>query len=405
MVPNLRFLQFTDEWSKFAVSELLNTYPTNSLSWDKLSYIEKSKIKNIHYGLIHNGFKSTIISGNNQFIPFVNNSFIPKSYTLLQNGDLILADASEDRKDVGRPVEMMNVNNQKIISGLHTIHARNKTNLLINGFKGFYFQSYAMKKQIYKVANGSKIYGISPSSFNELFISVPNKEEQQKIVNLLQKIEGRIETQSKIIDDYVSLKNYLLKSFFQEFNEYDKLSTLIKFGKAGGTPKSTVKDYYDGDIPFLSISDITNQGKYIKHTIKHISQKGLNNSSAWLVPKNSLILSMYASVGLPTINRVPLATSQAMISMVLKNQHEVEFIYYYLCYFKKYKIRTFLETGTQSNINADIVKSIKIPKIKKDEKEKITDLLIKIDQLIDNEKQILDFHKKEKKYLLKNMFI
>ena len=45
-VPNLRFLQFTNEWSKFAVSELLNTYPTNSLSWDKLSYIEKSKIKN-----------------------------------------------------------------------------------------------------------------------------------------------------------------------------------------------------------------------------------------------------------------------------------------------------------------------------------------------------------------------
>ena len=169
-VPNLRFLQFIDEWSKFAVSELLKTYPTNSLSWDKLSYIEKTKIKNIHYGLIHNGFKSTIINGNNQFIPFVNNSFIPKSYTLLQDGDLILAGASEDRKDVGRPVEMINVDNQKIISGLHTIHARNKTNLIIDGFKGFYFQSYAMKKQIYKVANGSKIYGISPSSFNELFI-------------------------------------------------------------------------------------------------------------------------------------------------------------------------------------------------------------------------------------------
>ena len=50
---------------------------------------------------------STIINGNNQFIPFVNNSFTPKSYTLLQDGDLILADASEDRKDVGRPVEMI----------------------------------------------------------------------------------------------------------------------------------------------------------------------------------------------------------------------------------------------------------------------------------------------------------
>ena len=269
-----------------------------------------------------------------------------------------------------------------------------------------YFFAYQIQQKI-KIAQqqGTSIKGITSKEIQNFKIWIPSENEQDKISFFLKLIDKRIQTQIKIIDDYVSLKNYLLKSFFQEFNEYDKLSTLIKFGKAGGTPKSTVKDYYDGDIPFLSISDITNQGKYIKHTIKHISQKGLNNSSAWLVPKNSLILSMYASVGLPTINRVPLATSQAMISMILKNQHEVEFIYYYLCYFKKYKIRTFLETGTQSNINADIVKSIKIPKIKKDEKEKITDLLIKIDQLIDNEKQILDFHKKEKKYLLKNMFI
>lgn len=272
-----------------------------------------------------------------------------------------------------------------------------------NLFIKYYFDFY--KEQLKRLSVGGAQENLNLDKLEKIYFNIPSLQEQNKIADFFYKIDEKIVTQIKIIDDYVSLKNYLLKSFFQEFNEYDKLSTLIKFGKAGGTPKSTVKDYYDGDIPFLSISDITNQGKYIKHTIKHISQKGLNNSSAWLVPKNSLILSMYASVGLPTINRVPLATSQAMISMVLKNQHEVEFIYYYLCYFKKYKIRTFLETGTQSNINADIVKSIKIPKIKKDEKEKITDLLIKIDQLIDNEKQILDFHKKEKKYLLKNMFI
>ena len=404
-VPNLRFLQFTDEWSKFAVSELLNTYPTNSLSWDKLSYIEKSKIKNIHYGLIHNGFKSTIINGNDQFIPFINNSFIPKSYTLLQDGDLILADASENRKDVGRPVEMINVDNEKIISGLHTIHARNKTNLLVNGFKGFYFQSYAMKKQIYRIANGSKIYGISPSSFNKLFISVPSKEEQQKIVNLLQKIDDRIETQIKIIDDYSSVKDYIIKQYFQKCKEYINLGNIFKYGKAGGTPKSTIKEFYDGNIPFMGISDITNQGKYISHTSKNITQKGLINSSAWLVPKNSLILSMYASVGLPAINKIPLATSQAMMSMIFDNDLDVEFVYYYLCYFKKSKIQSLLETGTQSNINADTVKSIKVPKLRDDEKERITNIFIKIDQLINNEKEILNSLQKQKNFLLKNMFV
>ena len=258
-VPNLRFLQFTNEWSKFAVSELLNTYPTNSLSWDKLSYIEKSKIKNIHYGIIHNGFKSTIINGNNQFIPFVNNSFTPKSYTLLQDGDLILADASEDRKDVGRPVEMINVDNQKIISGLHTIHARNKTNLLINGFKGFYFQSYAMKKQIYKIANGSKIYGISPANFNELFISVPSKEEQQKIVNLLQKIEDRIETQIKIISS--------IESQIKSINNhvaFDSATNELSIGNLFDIKtNSKILEKHDGKYCIVDMGTIDSNGNYI----------------------------------------------------------------------------------------------------------------------------------------------
>ena len=83
-----------------------------------------------------------------------------------------------------------------------------------------------MKKQIYKIANGSKIYGISPANFNELFISVPSKEEQQKIVNLLQKIEDRIETQIKIIDDYSSVKDYIIKQCFQKCKEYINLGNL-----------------------------------------------------------------------------------------------------------------------------------------------------------------------------------
>lgn len=201
-VPNLRFSQFIEPWSNYVVSELLSTFPTNSLSWDQLTNKQDSSLKNLHYGLIHNGFAMTCITGDNQLFPYIKHSFIPTKYALIQNGDLILADASEDRKDVGRPVEMLDIRNQKIVSGLHTIHARNKTDLIANGFKGFYFQSSAMKQQIFKIANGSKIYGISSSAFNELKMSIPEKKEQKKIVDLMIKIEERILTQIKIIDSY-----------------------------------------------------------------------------------------------------------------------------------------------------------------------------------------------------------
>lgn len=401
----MRFPQFIEPWNNYIVSELLTTFPTNSLSWDQLVENPDSSLKNLHYGLIHNGFETTCITGENQLFPYIKHSFITTKYALIQNGDLILADASEDRKDVGKPVEMLDIGNQKIVSGLHTIHARNKTDLIVNGFKGFYFQSSAMKQQIFKIANGSKIYGISSSAFNELKMFIPEKQEQKKIIDLMIKIEERIQTQSKIIDDYSSVKDYIIKDYFQKCREYIDLGNSFKYGKAGGTPKSSNKEYYDGDIPFLGIADITSQGKYINHTSKSLTQKGLINSSAWLVPKNSLILSMYASVGLPTINKIPLATSQAMMSMIFEDELDVEFVYYYLCYFKKNKIRSLLETGTQSNINADTVKSIKVPKLKADEKERITNIFIKIDQLIKNEKQILNLLQKQKNFLLKNMFV
>lgn len=403
MVPNLRFLKFTDEWSKFAVSELLNTYSTNSLSWDKLSYVEKSKIKNIHYGLIHNGFKSTIINGNNQFIPFINNSFIPKSYTLLQNGDLILADASEDRKDVGRPVEMINVDNQKIISGLHTIHARNKTNLIIDGFKGFYFQSCAMKKQIYKVANGSKIYGISPSSFNELFISIPSKEEQQKIVNLLQKIECRIEIQIKIIDDCISYRNAIVDYFFQSLS-FDwkrvKLSNVLEeytelhikdnsiihatLSKDGIFPKT---DRYDRD--FL----VKNDDK--KYKVTHLNDICYNpaNLKFGVITRNTYGDCMISPI---------------YITFKIKNDYLPKFIEllvtrkHFILKARKYEQGTVYE---RMAVNSSDLLSMNILIPSLTIQKRIADIINTIDIKISNEQKLLNLYKAQKGYLLKNMFI
>jgi type I restriction enzyme S subunit len=133
---------------KYKVSDLLTCVPTNSLTWNELSYDEESSLKNIHYGLIHNGFTTTCILCDNKLIPYVNTDSFPKQYRCVEKGDLILADASEDRKDVGRTVEIIDTNNEITISGLHTIHAKNVSSLFKVGYKGYYFNSIAMKKQM-----------------------------------------------------------------------------------------------------------------------------------------------------------------------------------------------------------------------------------------------------------------
>ena len=207
----MRFSNTQQNWEIYKVSDLLSCVSTNSLTWNELSYDEESSLKNIHYGLIHNGFTTTCISCDNKLIPYVNINNFPKQYSCVEKGDIILADASEDRKDVGRAIEIININDKIVISGLHTIHAKNKLDLLEIGYKGFYFNSSVMKKQIHRIANGSKIYSISPSNFNELYISIPSKHEQTKIVSLLSLIEQRIETQNKIIEEYKTLKDSLNK--------------------------------------------------------------------------------------------------------------------------------------------------------------------------------------------------
>lgn len=335
MVPNLRFSKFIEPWNNYVVSELLTTFPTNSLSWDKLAYKQDSAFKNLHYGLIHNGFKTTCISGKNPLFPYINHSFIPTTYTLIQNGDLILADASEDRKDVGRPVEMLDIGHQKIVSGLHTIHARNKTDLIVNGFKGFYFQSSAMKQQIFKIANGSKIYGISSSAFSELKMFIPEKQEQKKIVDLMIKIEERIQTQSKIIDVYNSLKMGIYNWMFKENYAGYKLKQLANIVKGdqinnnqllsngtyymmnGGTRPSGYLDSYNVSENTISISEGGNSCGYVQfnkerfwsgghcYTIQNLNPLIVENKYLYhyLKHKEKEIMNLRIGTGLPNIQK------------------------------------------------------------------------------------------------------
>ena len=269
-----------------------------------------------------------------------------------------------------------------------------------------YYLIQTKKKDLIRKSCGSTFLEISANEVRKIQVSVPSDVEQQKIAELLSLIDERIATQNKIIEDLKKLKSAISKQVFaQEPNGWSRLDTLFSKGKAGGTPTSTNKEYYNGEIPFLSINDITKQGKYVRYTENHLSQSGLENSSAWVVPKYSLIMSMYASVGLVTINEIPITTSQAMFAMQLKDKDLLDYLYYYLSYFKYRYIHKYLETGTQSNINADIVRGIMIPTYGDSRNMEIASTLQSIDMKIDNELSILKLFNRQKNYLLSQMFI
>ena len=194
---------FSGEWKKVKVSNLLDFYPTNSLSWEQLDY-NNGQIKNLHYGLIHKGLP-TMVDASFDTLPYIKEEIMPKLYTLFTEGDVAFADASEDTNDVAKAIEIINCDSQQIVSGLHTIHGRDNSNQTIIGYKGYAFASKAFHKQIRRIAQGTKVFSISVRNFDEVYIGIPSKEEQAKIAKLLIAIDKRIASQNKIIEKLQSL--------------------------------------------------------------------------------------------------------------------------------------------------------------------------------------------------------
>lgn len=196
------------------MSELLDFYSTNSLSWEQLEYGTKAMM-NLHYGLIHVGLP-TMVDLTRDNLPNIKEDNMPKNFELCKEGDVAFADASEDTNEVAKPIEFFDLAGKNIVCGLHTIHGRDNKNKTVIGFKGYAFSSSAFHNQIRRIAQGTKIYSISTKNFSECFIGIPSKVEQTKIATLLRLIDERIATQNKIIEDLKKLKSAIIEKTFNE---------------------------------------------------------------------------------------------------------------------------------------------------------------------------------------------
>ncbi|MBI5803453.1 restriction endonuclease subunit S [Candidatus Pacearchaeota archaeon] len=138
----------------------------------------------------------------------------------------------------------------------------------------------------------------------------------------------------------------------------EKLENLGKWG-SGGTPLSSIKDYYGGNIKWAIIGDLNESVLYDTKT--KITLNGLENSSAKLVPKNTLLIGMYGSIGKTAITGCELATNQA-IAFCISNKEIIDL--YFLKYFINMSVGNLFglsKGGTQKNISQEVLKKFTIP--------------------------------------------
>lgn len=203
-------LLYNPRWEKVFLHSFMQFYPTNSLSWEQLSYKE-GKIRNLHYGLIHNLSTKGI---NADSLPMILPNNEPKQYTLCNIGDVAFADASEDTDEIGKAVEFINVSESGTVCGLHTIHGRDIKDKTLVGFKGFAFNSRYFHDQIKRLAQGCKVFSITANNLLSCHIYIPDAAQQKRIIRLLNAYEEQLTINKRLLEKYEIQKAYLLQRMF-----------------------------------------------------------------------------------------------------------------------------------------------------------------------------------------------
>lgn len=379
-VPNLRFPEFKGEWEMIKVSDLLDFYSTNSLSWEQLDY-NNGKIKNLHYGLIHKGLP-TMVDVAYDSLPYIKEEFMLKSFTLLKEGDVAFADASEDTNDVAKAIEVVNCNNQQIVSGLHTIHGRDNSNRTVIGYKGYAFASDSFHKQIRRIAQGTKVFSISVRNFDEVYIGIPSKEEQTKISKLLTAIDKRIATQNKIIERYESL----IKGIAQNVAHNNK-------------PNISLSECLECSSSTLQESDVCENGTYPVY--------GANGIVGYLDNYNTEKEAVYiikdgSGVGAVSYVTGKCSATGTLNTLQAKEGHSLQYLYYIL------KVFNFEPYKTGMAIPHIYFKDYGKAKIfcpPYQEQLRYAKMLSAIDDKLLAEQNILTNLSLLKQYLLRQMFI
>ena len=130
------------------------------------------------------------------------------------NGDLIIADASEDYADIGKTIELIDLKDKKVLAGLHTFLARPKTSKTAIGFFSYLLKSWNLRKQTMVIAQGSKVLSLSTTRVSKLKLKLPSIEEQEKIANYLSAIDVKIESVQQQIKKTQAFKKGLLQQMF-----------------------------------------------------------------------------------------------------------------------------------------------------------------------------------------------
>ena len=400
LVPEVRFKGFTDDWEQHKLGDItipIKTYPYTR----KYETKNITKFKYIHYGDIHTGKAKKINEPSK--LP----SITKGNYSTLRNGDVVVADASEDYKGIADAAILLSTGAFSIIAGLHTIAFRPNRKLVFPMFIYYNLQTSRFKHYGYHVGTGLKVFGISSNLFFDYSVFHPSLIEQQEISKLIKSLENLLSLQQRKLEQLKQLKKAMLQQLFVDKNnkqpnlrfknfkgnwEQHRLEEVAQV-TMGQSPSS--KNYTDNPNDYVLV-----QGNADLKS-NRISPRVWTKEVTKQVHKGEIIMTVRAPVGY-----LAMANMDAVIGRGVAAIDGNKYLYYLLQ--TKLMDRTWekLSSGsTFESISSNGIKNLEIKVTETEEEKLIAKLMDTVTYFVTLKKNNLTQLTTLKNYLLQNLFI
>lgn len=392
--PKLRFKEFSGDWEKKKlkkVGKIINglTYsPKDIVLKDGILVLRSSNIKNNNIDL-----KDKVFVNVQKFNP-------------VYEHDILICVRNGSKKLIGK--------NALITKEIENSAFGAFMSIFRSDINNFVFQLFATRKYYKKIDEnlGARINSINNSELENFEFYFPSHPEQEKIASFFTAVDTKLSTLKKkkeLLEQYK--KGVMQKIFSQELRfkdengqefpnwEEKKLGEICSFF-SGGTPTSSNKNYYIGNIPFIGSGNISSS-----KVSQYINELALKNSSAKLVEKGDLLYALYgATSGEVAISKLNGAINQAVLCIRINQNESKNYLFQLLKFYKSNIVNTYIQGG-QGNLSATIIKELSFNFPSLQEQEKIAHFLSAIDTKIEAVQKQISQTELWKKGLLQKMFV
>lgn len=398
--PQLRFKDDTGRdfaaWEHRLLGDVATFTKGKGLS--KADIDENGETPCIRYGELYTVYGATIFDVKSKTKVNVANLVLSKA------NDVIIPASGETQIDIAT-ASCVQLPGVALGGDLNIIRSK------LDGVFLSYYLNSQKKLDIAKLAQGNSVVHLYSSQLKQLELKVPSSTEQTKIASFLTAVDEKLAKLTRKHDLLTQYKKGVMQQIFsqelrfkdddgQGFPEWEEMS-LADVGEiiTGKTPSTADSSLWDGDIQFVTPTDIKDQ-KYQHETQRKVTL----NTKLKVLPKNSIMFTCIASIGKMSLSVSPCITNQQINALITKVGFENEYIYYALL-----NITDFIKS-TQANTTLPIINKTEFSKFVISvpvfaEQTKIAAFLTAIDDKIDTNRSQLAAAKQYKQGLLQQLFV